>query len=103
MSTSAPTLLQTALKCLVERRYGHNLPKGTRNPDGVWIPIPTERQNCCVRLALISPQWPDVALVHCYSITHVANLFGVPRAALVTALKLWLGQNTLQKKGPTPK
>jgi len=95
--------LQAALKCLVYRRYGHALPKGTRNTAGVWIPIPTERQPCCDALAPVSAKFPSDLLTHCSTITHVANLFGVPRGELVTALRLWLGTNTLTRKGRTPR
>ncbi len=65
----------------VEEYFGrkHRMfnPTGTFDKAGRWYPDESERRDCCRQVRSPSRRFPYSLMVHCRTIKHVANLFGV--------------------------
>ncbi len=72
--------LTAATKLFIARqeRDSDEHPKGEFDTRGRWYPSITEKQPCCFNIRAPSGAYPYSLLVHCRTITHIANLFNVP-------------------------
>lgn len=57
-------------------------PDGSFDKQGRWYPSEEETQACCRGLSQPSKRWRYTLMMHCRTLTHVANLTGVPVSAL---------------------
>lgn len=91
--------VQAALACLIARRKKASYPKGEYNPVGVWLPTKEEWQPCCFAVNPPTYRYPLAMRAHCCTLKHVAYLFGVQRAELARALRVWLADQKVIRKG----
>jgi len=72
---------------LTNRQNRKTNPKGTFDNAGRWYPSADERQPCCQQIRSPSRTFPYSFMLHCRTVVHVANLFGVDPSALRRALR----------------
>ncbi len=79
--------LEAAAIEFVLRQSRQRHPKGSFDKQGRWWPDEEEERPCCRRIRTPSRRWPYSLLVHCRTLHHIAQLFGVDENALRKVVK----------------
>lgn len=74
--------LHQAAQEYIARRDRQTNPDGKFDSKGRWYPSDAERCDCCNSVRSPSRAYPYSYMVHCRTITHVANLYGVTESDL---------------------
>ena len=77
--------VRKALYTFISRKRGFEEPAGKRDRKGCWYPRRREKRRCCRLLRRPSPEDRDLLRRHCFTIEHIANLYGVPPALVSNA------------------
>lgn len=91
--------LQAAFEEAVGRQDGVRQPRGEYTSPGIWEPSADERQACCDEVNKPTPGWGWSLKKHCESSKHVAQLFGVPEAALVKRVRTFKYERNKGRRG----
>ena len=62
-------------------------PHGTFDQKGRWYPSNEERQSCCHHISGPTRSYPYSLMVHCRTVEHVANTYGVDPRELRRAVR----------------
>jgi hypothetical protein len=81
-----PALYRAAIDYL-ERKAGKRYPAGRTDNGGRWYPAEAESCGCCSSVRSPSRAFPWSIFKHCFSIGHVAELYGVPAIDVRRAAK----------------
>lgn len=77
MTTESATNLERAARTFLARRDRTAHPDGNFDKAGRWYPSEAETCDCCSTVRSPSRAHPFSYMVHCRTMKHVANLFGV--------------------------
>ena len=77
MTTESATNLERAARTFIARRDRTGHPDGNFDKAGRWYPSEAETCDCCSSVRSPSRAHPFSYMVHCRTMKHVANLFGV--------------------------
>jgi hypothetical protein len=69
--------LKAAAACYRRRKARTEHPEGAFDKNGRFYPSLVESCSCCDRVRSPSLRWPYSLMIHCRTINHIANLFGV--------------------------
>ena len=79
--------LDEACACYRNRKLRKEHPAGDTDRKSRWYPTQSEHQDCCSFIRRPSTRYPWSLMLHCRTVTHIANLYGVTEAELHQALK----------------
>lgn len=82
MTTETTTTLEQAARTFIARRDRTAHPAGKFDNAGRWYPSEAETCNCCSSVRSPSRAHPFSYMVHCRTLKHVANLYGVNESEL---------------------
>lgn len=72
-----PTPVQQAAACYIARQQRNQHPAGKFDKAGRWEPSESERCDCCAAIRTPSRAYKYGLMVHCRTMAHIANLYGV--------------------------
>lgn len=82
MTTETTTTLEQAARTFIARRDRSSHPSGKFDNAGRWYPSEAETCDCCSSVRSPSRAHPYSLMVHCRTLKHVANLYGVKESDL---------------------
>lgn len=82
MTTETTTTLEQAARTFIARRDRTAHPTGKFDNAGRWYPSEAETCDCCSAVRSPSRAHPFSYMVHCRTLKHVANLYGVNESDL---------------------
>lgn len=82
MTTETTTTLEQAARTFIARRDRTAHPTGKFDNAGRWYPSEAETCDCCSAVRSPSRAHPFSYMVHCRTLKHVANLYGVSESDL---------------------
>ena len=82
MTTETTTTLEQAARTFIARRDRTAHPAGKFDNAGRWYPSEAETCDCCSSVRSPSRAHPFSYMVHCRTLKHVANLYGVNESEL---------------------
>lgn len=82
MTTETTTTLEQAARTFIARRDRTAHPTGKFDNAGRWYPSEAETCDCCSAVRSPSRAHPYSYMVHCRTLKHVANLYGVSESEL---------------------
>jgi len=74
--------LNKAVQCYMDRKERTEHPQGQFDNGGRWYPSEHEACTCCEYIRSPSRGFPFSLMVHCRTVSHVAQLFGVGKSEL---------------------
>lgn len=86
---STESQLGKAVKCYIDRQNRDEHPSGYFDNVKRWKPFSYERCECCNGIRSPSMGFPFSLMVHCRSITHIAQLYEVDESMLRKAVKTY--------------
>jgi hypothetical protein len=69
--------VEAAVKCVEARQNRTKHPDGTFDKQDRWRPSDEEKCACCADIRPPSVNYPFSLMMHCRTVPHIANLFGV--------------------------
>ena len=75
-------MINDAMEEYLARQERRRHPDGTFDKKSRWYPSGKEKQECCENIRGPSTAYPYSSMVHCRTVEHVANLYGLPAADL---------------------
>ena len=91
--------LKQAVETYLARQARDEHPDGAFDAKGRWYPSEEEHRPCCDHIRPPSRRWPYSLLLHCRTITHIANLYGVDVAELRKAVRQARPPRKARRKG----
>lgn len=82
MTTETTTTLEQAARTFIARRDRTAHPTGKFDNAGRWYPSEAETCDCCSAVRSPSRAHPFSYMVHCRTLKHVANLYGMNESEL---------------------
>jgi len=80
-------MLAAAVHEYLDRQSGACKPEGKNDKAGRWYPSAAEWCPCCDDIRAPSRLWPSSLYVHCRSMKHIAELYGVDVTELRRAVR----------------
>lgn len=88
--------LESAIEEYISRKDRTSHPEGAFDKQGRWYPSEAERCGCCDTVRSPSRAYPYSYMLHCRTVGHIANLYGVPVTDLRKAV---LTRQPAQRQG----